>query len=288
MSAVSHWKTRKLLLIATAIVVICMFVPFGHLVTYPLRLFNTFIHETGHALATFATGGTVLGMEVNLDTSGLAKRRGGFGPIVASAGYLASIFMGALLLYAGRYRRWAPTTLMSLGAGTLLATVFFAGYGSSLLAFAGFTVGCALVLGAQTRFKEKKHAQRGLNAVGGLLIAAALAYIWMIGGLLTSLIGLGMGGALILIALYANRFIQHLAVLFLGVQISLDGLHSVRTLWRISTQHTHISNDAQSMADYTGIPAPFWALLWGALGLAVIAWAFWLFWQQDKKGKTSR
>ena len=83
-------------------------------------------------------------------------------------------------------------------------------------------------------------------------------------------------------AAYASRVVQHLTVLFLGVQISLDGLHSVKTLWHVASGgHGH--SDAQTMADHTGLPAEFWAISWGLMGVMVIAAAFWFFWRQEKK-----
>lgn len=286
MASINHWKSRTILLIAAAIVVVCMFVPYGYLLVYPFRLFGTFIHETGHAVATIITGGQVLGMEVNLDTSGLAKRRGGSSPIVASAGYLGSIIAGAALLYAGRYRRWARPTLLVLGGSTLLATAMFGGFGHSLIAFAVFAVGAGLVATSGMRLSESR-VRTPLNFVGGALIFASLVYVWFIGGLLTWAIGMLMGGALLLVAGYASPFIQHLTVLFLGVQISLDGLQSVQGLLHLtSAGHSH--NDAQSMADYTGIPAEFWALSWGLLGLLVVAAAFWLFWRQNGPKKSTK
>jgi len=39
------------LLIATAISVVLWFVPYAEVLTYPFRIFVTFIHEGGHALA---------------------------------------------------------------------------------------------------------------------------------------------------------------------------------------------------------------------------------------------
>ncbi len=286
MPSMDHWKSRTLLLIAAGIVVVCMFVPFGYLAVYPFRLFNTFIHETGHAVATLITGGQVLGMEVNLDTSGMAMRRGGSDVIVASAGYLGSLFAGAALLYAGRYRRWARPTLLALGSGTILATVLFGGFGHSLLAFLFFALGGGLLLASRFRFAETRF-YTPLNVAGAVLVLGAMAYIWFIGGLLTWAIGLLMGGGLLLIAATASRVVQHLTVLFLGVQISLDGLHSVQTLLHL-TNSGHSHNDAQTMAEHTNLPAEFWAISWGLMGILVIAGAFWMFWRQDNASTKSK
>src|SRR3989442_3512458 len=47
------------LLVAAAISIALWFIPFAELLNYPFRLFVTFIHEGGHALAALLTGNSV-------------------------------------------------------------------------------------------------------------------------------------------------------------------------------------------------------------------------------------
>ncbi|MDQ3257955.1 MAG: M50 family metallopeptidase, partial [Acidobacteriota bacterium] len=49
----------RTLLFAAALTVLLWFVPFAELLTYPFRIFVTFIHEGGHALAAILTGNSV-------------------------------------------------------------------------------------------------------------------------------------------------------------------------------------------------------------------------------------
>jgi len=70
----------------------------------PLKLLVVFIHETWHALAALATGGSVDEIVVRRDQSGLATFRGGWYTVIASAGYVGSSLTGALLLWAGARR----------------------------------------------------------------------------------------------------------------------------------------------------------------------------------------
>ncbi|HSO75606.1 MAG TPA: M50 family metallopeptidase, partial [Blastocatellia bacterium] len=58
----------KLLLLASALTLALWFIPFAGVITYPIRLFVTYIHEIGHALAALATFGGV--NRVGLDWSG--------------------------------------------------------------------------------------------------------------------------------------------------------------------------------------------------------------------------
>lgn len=282
MSSVGQWKSRTLLLVAAGLVAALMFVPYGYLAVYPFRLFGTFIHEVGHAVAAVVTGGYVESMIVNLDTSGYVKSGGGIRPIVASAGYLSSVAVGAALLFAGRRRAWAQKTLVVVGVAALMATAFFGGYGGympSLIAFAVFSAGLGSV--AYGKRKKSGGARTKYVVTGVAAVAAAMVYVAFLGGLLTWAIGLTMGGAILFVALYGSRLVQHLTVLFLGVQISLDGLNSIQVLWNI-TNRGHGHNDAATMAEYTGLPAAFWAILWGLMGVAVIGGAFWSFWRQER------
>src|SRR5918995_439489 len=88
------------LLIAAAISVVLWFIPFAEFLTYPFRIFVTFIHEGGHALAALLTGNTVASLSVAMDASGETySTKGGLisQVFVASAGYIGSTAFGALL-----------------------------------------------------------------------------------------------------------------------------------------------------------------------------------------------
>jgi hypothetical protein len=282
-----QWNARTLLLIATGLVLLGMVLPYGYLLVYPFRLFNTFIHEVGHAVAAVATGGQVLEMRVNLDTSGHVMSSGGWRVVISSAGYLGSIAAGAALLLAGRKRKWARPTLLFVGTATILSTAAFAGMGATLAAVLGLVAGLAVV-GFGVRNLNREQPKRGwsLVGVGGVLGVGSLVILTLTGALLTWVIGLGIGAGLLAVAIMAKPMIQHLTVLFLGVQLSVDGLHSVRDLLFITT-HNLGHSDAANMAQHTGIPATFWALLWGAMGLVVVAGAFWIFWRDERTSKTS-
>ena len=58
----------KLLVFASLLTMALWFIPFAGLITYPIRLFVTYIHEIGHALAALVTLGGV--NRVALDWSG--------------------------------------------------------------------------------------------------------------------------------------------------------------------------------------------------------------------------
>ena len=69
----------------------------------PFRVFVVWIHEMGHASMAIATGGEVEELRVRWNESGHVISRGGIFPIISSAGYVGSAFLGALLIYTGRW-----------------------------------------------------------------------------------------------------------------------------------------------------------------------------------------
>src|SRR5712691_10677074 len=89
------------LLTAAALSIALWFIPFAEVLTYPFRIFVTFIHEGGHALAALVTGISVQSLGVAMEASGetYLTQGGCFSQVlVASAGYLGSMAFGALLL----------------------------------------------------------------------------------------------------------------------------------------------------------------------------------------------
>src|SRR3989441_10320767 len=89
------------LILAAIISVILWFVPFAEILAYPFRIFVTFIHEGGHAIAALLTGNSVESLRIAMDGSGETyTTKGGLWSqaLVASAGYIGSMAYGALLL----------------------------------------------------------------------------------------------------------------------------------------------------------------------------------------------
>jgi hypothetical protein len=116
------------LLLATALSLGLWFIPYAEFLAYPFRIFVTFIHEGGHALAAFVTGNSVHSLTVSPDGSGLvySTDSGMLSSLfVSSAGYLGAMTFGALMLWLVRHRVKAKVVLAASGALVLLlATVF--------------------------------------------------------------------------------------------------------------------------------------------------------------------
>lgn len=148
----------RTLLIATAITFALWFIPYASVVAYPFRLFVTFIHEGGHALAAVLTGHSVRSVEIFFNGEGvtLVERSSGFSNLlISSAGYLGAIAFGALLLWMIRHRFKARVLL----AGSALVI-------AALTAIYGFVV-------PLTDFSLKPFTVlAGATITAGLLAAA--------------------------------------------------------------------------------------------------------------------
>jgi len=109
-----------LLLFATVATVILNFLPYNHIILYPLRLFVTFIHESGHAFASVITGGSVDSLTVSPNGEGLTITRGpGWAAwLTLSGGYLGTTIFGAALLHFGSFRRWKSAGRVTLYAAS--------------------------------------------------------------------------------------------------------------------------------------------------------------------------
>jgi hypothetical protein len=101
----------KFLVGAAALTIVISYLPFGGMIVYPIRLFVTFIHEGGHALAALLTLGSVEKLVIFADASGVTLTRGGLPPLIASAGYLTTTVFGGGLLVLCSQGRNAKTVL---------------------------------------------------------------------------------------------------------------------------------------------------------------------------------
>jgi hypothetical protein len=129
---------------------------------YPFRLFTTWVHESGHALATILVGGQVSSIAIRPDGSGVTYsrvpdtrvRRG----VVASAGYCGAALVGCLLIAATRVERRADSVLAGLGVCMLL----------TLLLWVRNPFGAAVVLAWAVAFLVL--ARRGLGRTAQFLV----------------------------------------------------------------------------------------------------------------------
>jgi len=226
------------LLIATAISVVLWFIPFAEFLTYPFRIFVTFIHEGGHALAALLTGNSVANLAIAMNATGETYTTTG-GLIsqvfISSAGYLGAMAFGALLLIL--IRKAVAARLVLLGSG--------------LYVFA-------------------------LTMIYGLI--KPLVWFTGLSGIpFTLLAGIFISVGLVLIARFASAKVAAFFVSFLAVQCVLNALFDLKELIFLSSPGTTVHTDALNMANATGVPAIFWTVAWIAFALGILWFAMRLY-----------
>jgi Peptidase M50B-like len=225
----------RTLLIATAITLALWFIPYAEILTYPFRIFVTFIHEGGHALAALLTGNSVESLSVAMNASGETyTTRGGLLSqiFVSSAGYVGAMAYGALLLVLIRRAVAARIVLLASAAFILLLTVIFG------------------------LWKPLSNGMLGRLSLFTLLAGAAISL------------------GLVWIARHASARVASFFVSFLAVQCILNALSDLKTVFFLSTPlGPSVPTDAVNMANATGVPAIFWAIIWIGVALLILSTA---------------
>jgi hypothetical protein len=235
----------RLLAIATIATVALWFIPYAEYLVYPIRLFVTFIHEAGHALAALLTGGSVQSLTIASDGSGVVYSAPAslFGALfTSSAGYLGTMIFGVLMLFLMRKNVGPQKVLFSLGIFVGLVTLVFG------VIFPFFNL-FSLNVG---------FSSLAFTVIAGLLLAVGL-------------------GAL---ALYGTERITRFAVAFLAIQCLMNAFSDLKTLFFINAPLVgmdNIQSDAGNMAAATGIPAFVWTVVWILLSMGVLLLGFRMF-----------
>jgi len=90
----------------------------------PMRLLAVFVHEFGHASATWMTCGKVEKIEVYNNEGGVTGYRGGVRAIVIPAGYVGAAFWGGFFV-ALSGNRIGATVVLSIITLALLASLWY-------------------------------------------------------------------------------------------------------------------------------------------------------------------
>jgi Peptidase M50B-like len=234
------------LMVAATISVVLWFIPFAEIATYPFRIFVTFIHEGGHAIAALLTGNSVESLNVAMNASGETyTSQGGVisQMLVASAGYIGSMAYGALLLVL--IRKAISARIVLLGSGLLIfALTMIYGLFKPLLTWGA------------------------LSGIPFTLLAGTLLSV-----------------GLVLIARLSSARVASFFVSFLAVQCVLNALFDLKTVLFLSSPFIPSRpTDAVNMANATGIPAFIWSLTWIALALGILWMAMRMYVASRDKG----
>jgi hypothetical protein len=223
------------LLLAAILSIALWFIPFAEILSYPFRIFVTFIHEGGHALAALVTGNSVQSLSVAMNGSGetYTTQGGLFSQmLVSSAGYIGAMTYGALLLVL--IRRSVAARLVLVGSA-------------------------AVVFALTTVFGVVKPIMAGTwGSLGGLPF--------------TLLAGVLISVGLFAVARFASARVATFLVSFLAVQCVLNALLDLKTVFFLSSPFaTTVPTDALNMANATGVPAIVWSVVWISLSVLILA-----------------
>lgn len=223
------------LLLAAILSIALWFIPFAEILSYPFRIFVTFIHEGGHALAALVTGNSVQSLSVAMNGSGetYTTQGGLFSQmLVSSAGYIGAMTYGALLLVL--IRRSVAARLVLVGSA-------------------------AVVFALTTIFGVVKPVVAGTwGSLGGLPF--------------TLLAGVLISVGLFAVARFASARVATFLVSFLAVQCVLNALLDLKTVFFLSSPFaTTVPTDALNMANATGVPAIVWSVVWISLSVLILA-----------------
>jgi hypothetical protein len=225
------------LLFAAGLSIALWFIPYADILSYPFRIFVTFIHEGGHAVAALLTGNSVQSLSVAMNASGetYTTQGGLFSQVlVSSAGYLGAMMFGALLLILIR---------KAVAARAVLA-------GSALLILI-----LATVFG---------------------LIKPMLAGSWnsLTGIPFTFFAGIALALGLLAVARFASVRVATFVLSLLAVQCVLNALLDLKTVFFLSSPFAPaVSTDAANMAGATGVPAFIWTIIWIAIAFGILLMA---------------
>lgn len=130
--------------------------------------------------------------------------------------------------------------------------------------------------------RTPKEARFVLNSMGMIMLAVTIFYG---GGGVFSVIAMAlMSVALIVISRKASERICHLFVMFLAVMTTLQSLQSLQLILFASAMKAQLSvpNDAELVAEATGIPSIVVALSWCVVSISVLFFAFWISYRPKK------
>jgi hypothetical protein len=92
---------------------------------YPIKLFVVLLHEVAHGIMAVVTGGSIVKIEIDPRIGGVCYTAGGIQFLVASAGYIGSIFLGGWIFLLASKNKSARFLSFLLIIIILCVTVFF-------------------------------------------------------------------------------------------------------------------------------------------------------------------
>jgi len=151
-------KNNNQLLLFIALAFIVDYLPFVNL---PFLWSQTFFHEISHGLAALLTGGSIRGISLYYNGSGLCRSSGGVPFIISFAGYAGSVLWGySIYRLASSFNAAQSRLLVSVIVAMLLVTlVLWARDVSTIVILIVLLLMYALPLSQKISFSIKRFIQ---------------------------------------------------------------------------------------------------------------------------------
>jgi hypothetical protein len=114
-------KSKLRFLLGFALFFAALWLLWDTVLVYPLKIFVVLLHETSHAVAAVATGGSIQRITLDPLQGGACYCPGGNAFLTLSAGYLGSLLWGGLMISAARSRRVRADLVNALIGGLVIA-----------------------------------------------------------------------------------------------------------------------------------------------------------------------
>ncbi len=145
--------------------------------------------------------------------------------------------------------------------------------------------GACLILAGRSQLASR----RAMGLIGLAMIGFTLRYATptlfsrqFFHGILTIVSGLAFGGMFLWLAANVSDKMTIFLLHLIAIEAGLTAFSDLGTVIRISTFSGNVVlNDATSMAQLTGIPAIFWAVVWIIIACGLLGGAIWQTWLRD-------
>ncbi len=260
------------------------------ILTYPLRLFVTMIHELSHGLAALLTGGSFYHFEVTKYGAGIAYTSGGSRFVIIQAGYVGTALFGAILLFVANRARRPGTVATILGLIIGVLTLLYSGISLQglnaseiILASVVIAAGFYLIVTRQTN--KGRYAGLGTILFGGVMLVAFAGWESYLAP------AVGIVSALILVAIgtRASRDVTLVALNFLAFLAGLQAVTDGWVLLRIVSLPRSMMplNDAAIMEAAYGGWISMWAILWIAFDVIIFGSAIYLVFIRSRRRRAA-
>lgn len=136
---------------------------------YPIKLFVVFLHESSHALVILLTGGTITEISLGFNLGGKITAEGGNDILIATSGYLGSLFFGLLICLVAemqKIRRYVYFFLALL----LLLILLVSTPALEFILIGLITIGLLVVFGFFVKIRLVKILVKAISLVSAIYV----------------------------------------------------------------------------------------------------------------------